>query len=341
MDDRSKSLLKTLIEHYIADGQPVGSRALSKFSSLDLSAATIRNVMADLEEMGFVASPHTSAGRIPTPKGYRLFVDTMLTVRPIEEVMSHEAQGAIQADAPQRVVTAAAQVLSNLTNFAGVVLTPRRSELFRQIEFLRLSEKRVLLILVTPDGDVQNRIILTERDYKPSELIEAANYLNNQFAGLSFYEVKERLRQELDGLKADISFLMEAALKVGAENTDTDSGVVISGERRLLNIGDLSSDMDKLKKLFGMFEEKTGLLQLLDVSSRADGVQIFIGGESALVPMDDMAVITAPYNVDGRVVGTLGVIGPTRMAYERVIPIVDVTAKLLSSALSSGIAQNK
>ncbi len=337
MDDRSKSLLKTLIEHYIADGQPVGSRALSKFSGLDLSAATIRNVMADLEDMGFVASPHTSAGRIPTPKGYRLFVDTMLTVKPVEEIMAHEAQDAIQADAPQRVVAAAAQVLSNLSNFAGVVMTPRRSEVFKQVEFLRLSEKRVLLILVTPEGDVQNRIILTERDYGPSELIEASNYLNSQFAGLSFFAVKEKLRQELEGIRSGISSLMEAALKVGAENAKPDSNMIISGERRLLNVGDLSSDMVKLKQLFGMFEEKTELLQLLDVSSRAEGVQVFIGGESELVPMEDMAVITAPYTVDGRIVGTLGVIVPTRMAYERVIPIVDITSKLLSSALSSGI----
>jgi heat-inducible transcriptional repressor len=290
--------------------------------------------MADLEEMGFISSPHTSAGRIPTPKGYRLFVDTMLSVKPIEQLIANEAQGAIHADAPQRVVAAAAQVLSNLSSFAGVVLTPRRSELFRQVEFLRLSEKRILLILVTPDGDVQNRIILTDRDYKPSELVEAANYLNAQFAGLSFYAVQERLRQELRGLKTDIAALMEAAVKAGTETSNADAGVVISGERRLLSVGDLSSDMEKLKRLFGIFEERTSLLQLLDVSSRADGVQIFIGGESELVPMEDMAVITAPYNVDGKIVGTLGVIGPTRMAYERVIPIVDVTAKLLSSALS-------
>jgi heat-inducible transcriptional repressor len=337
MDDRSKSLLKTLIEHYIADGQPVGSRALSKFSGLDLSAATIRNVMADLEDMGFVASPHTSAGRIPTPKGYRLFVDTMLTVKPVEEIMAHEAQDAIQADAPQKVAAAAAQVLSNLSNFAGVVMTPRRSEVFKQVEFLRLSEKRILLILVTPEGDVQNRIILTERDYSPSELIEASNYLNSQFAGLSFFSVKEKLRQELEGIRSGISSLMEVALKVGAENAKPDSNMIISGERRLLNVGALSSDMVKLKQLFGMFEEKTELFQLLDISSRAEGVQVFIGGESELVPMEDMAVITAPYSVDGRIVGTLGVIGPTRMAYERVIPIVDITSKLLSSALSGGI----
>jgi heat-inducible transcriptional repressor len=293
--------------------------------------------MADLEDMGFVASPHTSAGRIPTPKGYRLFVDTMLTVKPVEEIMAHEAQDAIQADAPQKVAAAAAQVLSNLSNFAGVVMTPRRSEVFKQVEFLRLSEKRILLILVTPEGDVQNRIILTERDYSPSELIEASNYLNSQFAGLSFFSVKEKLRQELEGIRSGISSLMEAALKVGAENARPDSNMIISGERRLLNVGALSSDMVKLKQLFGMFEEKTELFQLLDISSRAEGVQVFIGGESELVPMEDMAVITAPYSVDGRIVGTLGVIGPTRMAYERVIPIVDITAKLLSSALSGGI----
>jgi len=262
----------------------------------------------------------------------------MLSVKPIEQMVADEAQDAIHADAPQRVVAAAAQVLSNLSSFAGVVLTPRRSELFRQVEFLRLSEKRILLILVTPDGDVQNRIILTDRDYKPSELVEAANYLNAQFAGLSFYAVQERLRQELRGLKADIAALMEAAVKAGTETSNADAGVVISGERRLL-MGDLSSDMDKLKRLFGIFEERTSLLQLLDVSSRADGVQIFIGGESDLVPMEDMTVITAPYNVDGKIVGTLGVIGPTRMAYERVIPIVDVTAKLLSSALSSDVVR--
>lgn len=335
MDERSKVLLKILIEHYIADGQPVGSRTLSKYSGLDLSAATICNVMSDLEEMGFVSSPHTSAGRIPTPKGYRLFVDTMLTVKPLEEILTHEVQDAIQIDAPQRVVTAAAQVLSNLSSFAGVVLTPRRSELFRQVEFLRLSEKRILLILVTPDGDVQNRIILTQKDYSPSELTEAANYLNAHYAGLSFYDVQGRLRQELEGLRTDIASLMEAALQAGTDANEAEADVVISGERRLLNVNDLSSDMDKLKRLFHLFEEKTGLLQLLDVSSKADGVQIFIGGESQLVPMEDMAIITAPYNVDGKVVGTLGVIGPTRMAYERVIPIVDITAKLLSSALST------
>lgn len=335
MDERSKSLLKSLIEQYIADGQPVGSRALSRLSGLDLSAATIRNVMADLEDMGFVASPHTSAGRVPTPKGYRLFVDTMLTVKPIEEIVNTDLMGAITTDTPQRLMSAAAQVLSNLSNFAGVVLTPRRSELFKHIEFLRLSEKRILLILVTPDGDVQNRIILTERDYSPSELIEATNYLNMHYAGLSLLAVREKLRTELEKLRFDISTLMDLALQTSTQVGNQDAEVVISGERRLLNVSDLSSDMSKLKQLFGVFEEKTSLLQLLEISSQAEGIQIFIGGESELVPMEEMSVITAPYSVDGQIVGTLGVIGPTRMAYERVIPIVDITSKLLSSALST------
>lgn len=335
MDDRSRTLLKTLIERYITEGQPVGSRTLSRYSGLDLSAATIRNVMADLEEMGFVTSPHTSAGRVPTPRGYRLFVDTMLTIRPLEDLATQEAVEEIQPDSPQRVITAAAHVLSSLSRFAGVVMTPRRSQLFRQIEFMRLSEKRILLILVTPEGDVQNRILLTPKDYSPSQLVEAANYINAHYAGLDFEAVRARLRDELDGLKSDITSLMQMAVDTSSSSIhNPEEGVVISGEKRLLEVGELTSDMDKIKKLFNVFEQKTSLMQLLDVSSHADGVQIYIGGESELVPLDDMAVITAPYRVDGQVVGTLGVIGPTRMAYERVIPIVDITSKLLTSALS-------
>ena len=335
MDDRSRALLKTLIERYITEGQPVGSRTLSRYSGLDLSAATIRNVMADLEDMGFVTSPHTSAGRIPTPRGYRLFVDTMLTIQPLEEIAAKEAISEIQPDSPQRVITAAAQVLSNLSSFAGVVMTPRRSQLFRQIEFMRLSEKRILLILVTPEGDVQNRILLTDKDYSASQLIEAANYINANYAGLDFENVRIRLKAELDSLRLDIASLMQAAVDTSSNSmTKPEGNVVISGEKRLLDYGELTSDMDKIKRLFNVFEQKTSLMQLLDVSSHAEGVQIFIGGESDLVPLDDMAVITAPYSVDGQVVGTLGVIGPTRMAYERVIPIVDITSKLLTSALS-------
>jgi heat-inducible transcriptional repressor len=335
MDKRAHELLKTLIERYISEGHPVGSRTLSRHSGLDLSAATIRNVMADLEEMGFVTSPHTSAGRIPTPRGYRLFVDTMLTIRPLEDIAAREASEEIQPDSPKRVIAAAAQVLSNLSTFAGVVMSPKRTQIFKQIEFLRLSEKRILLILVSPQGDVQNRILLTSQDYTPSQLIEASNYINSHYAGLDFESVRMRLRNELDGLRADISALMSQAVQASSSTLqEPQDGMVISGEKKLLEVGELVSDMDKIKRLFQVFEQRTSLMQLLDISSRADGVQIFIGGESALVPLDDMAVITAPYSVDGVVVGTLGVIGPTRMAYERVIPIVDITAKLLSSALS-------
>lgn len=335
MDDRSRTLLKTLIERYITEGQPVGSRTLSHYSGLALSAATIRNVMADLEEMGFVTSPHTSAGRVPTPRGYRLFVDTMLTIKPLEDLATQEAVEEIQPDSPQRVIAAAAHVLSSLSRFAGVVMTPRRSQLFRQIEFMRLSEKRILLIMVTPEGDVQNRILLTSKDYTPSQLIEAGNYINTHYAGLDFEVVRLRLRDELDGLKSDITALMQMAVDTSSSAIhNPEDGVVISGEKRLLEVGELTSDMDKIKKLFNVFEQKTSLMQLLDISSHADGVQIYIGGESELVPLDDMAVITAPYRVDGQIVGTLGVIGPTRMAYERVIPIVDITSKLLTSALS-------
>ncbi|CAG9199621.1 Heat-inducible transcription repressor HrcA [Burkholderia gladioli] len=337
LDPRARTLLKTLIERYIADGQPVGSRTLSRYSGLELSPATIRNVMSDLEELGLVSSPHTSAGRIPTPRGYRLFVDTMLTVEsPIDDAaVTRLVQTTLQAGEPQqKVVAAAASVLSNLSQFAGVVLTPRRSHVFKQVEFMRLSDKRILLIIVTPEGDVQNRMMATQRDYSPSQLTEASNYINANFAGLSFDEVRRRLREEIDTLRDDMTALMHAAVTASTETSDDEDTVLISGERKLLEVADLSSDMARLRKLFDVFDQKTSLLQLLDVSSHAQGVQIFIGGESTLVPIDEMSVVTAPYEVNGQIVGTLGVIGPTRMAYNRVIPIVDITARLLSLTLS-------
>jgi heat-inducible transcriptional repressor len=334
LDNRAQTLLKALVERYIADGQPVGSRALSKISGLDLSPATIRNIMADLEEMGYVASPHTSAGRVPTPRGYRLFVDTLLTVRHLDE-HSVEASMRLPSHQPQKVIANAAQMLSSLSQFAGVVQSPRRESVFQQIEFLRLSEKRILLVIVDPRGDVQNRLLLTDVDYSPSQLTESANYLNQNFAGLSFDAVRIRLTGELRQLRDDMGRLMQAAVEAGSEAmADQGDAMVISGERNLLSVSELSSNMGSLRQLFEMFEQKTGLMQLLDMSSKAGGVQIFIGGESKLVPLDEMSVVTAPYEVNGRIVGTLGVIGPTRMAYERVIPIVDITAKLLSNALS-------
>ncbi|MGF6275093.1 heat-inducible transcriptional repressor [Massilia sp. UYP11] len=334
LDQRAQTLLRALVERYIADGQPVGSRALSKLSGLELSPATIRNVMADLEEMGFVASPHTSAGRIPTPRGYRVFVDTLLTVGPIDDMAVDAERMRLPVQHPQKLIANAAQMLSSLSQFAGVVQSPRRESVFQQIEFLRLGEKRILLVIVDPRGDVQNRLLQLDKDYSPAQLTQSANYLNQNFAGLSFDAVRKRLSGELKQLRDDMGRLMQAAVEAGSEAMAEGDDMVISGERNLLSVSDLSSNMSSLRQMFEMFEQKTGLMQLLDVSSKAGGVQIFIGGESKLVPMDQMSVVTAPYAVDGRIVGTLGVIGPTRMAYERVIPIVDITAKLLSNALS-------
>jgi heat-inducible transcriptional repressor len=339
LDERSRSLLKTLVERYIADGQPVGSRTLSKASGLELSPATIRNVMADLEDLGLIASPHTSAGRIPTARGYRLFVDTMLTTRPLD--LAHAspdlavAREQLHPDQPQRVIAQAAQLLSSLSSFVGVVTAPKKPSVFRHIEFLRLGERRVLVILVAPDGDVQNRVIFTAHDPTQGELVEASNYLNAHYAGLTIEEVRERLKGEIDVLRGEIAGLMQAAVQLGteamAENQDQ---VVVSGERNLLGVQDFGHDLGSLRKLFDLFEQKTQLMRLLDTSSRAEGVRIFIGGESRVVPFEELSVVSASYEVDGQIVGTLGVIGPTRMAYDRMIQIVDITARLVGNALS-------
>jgi heat-inducible transcriptional repressor len=339
LDDRARSLLKTLVERYIADGTPVGSRTLSRASGLDLSPATIRNVMADLEDLGLIASPHTSSGRVPTPRGYRLFVDTMLTARPLDlehappEVAAATRQ--LHPDQPQRVIAQAASLLSNLSHFVGVVMAPRKASVFHHIEFLRLGERRVLLILVAPDGDVQNRVIFTARDHSQAELMEASNFLNAHYAGLTLEEVRGRLKTEVDALREEIAQLMQAAVQAGTEAmAESSDNVVVSGERNLLDVQDLGHDMSSLRRLFGVFEQKTELMRLLDVSSRAEGVRIYIGGESQVVPFEELSVVTAPYEVDGRIVGTLGVIGPTRMPYERMIQIVDITARLVGNALS-------
>lgn len=335
LNDRARILLKTLVERYISEGEPVGSRTLSKHAGLDLSPASIRNIMADLEDMGFVTSPHTSAGRIPTPRGYRFFVDTLLTVRPLDRVAVSQLEAQLTPTDPQRLMTAASALLSDLSQFAGLVMTPRRSPAFRQVEFLRLSEKRILLIIVTMEGEVENRVILTEQPYSASALTEAANFFNQHFAGQTFEQVRSKLRDELGRMRDDITRLMAAAVDAGSEALDAShDNVVVSGSRRLLGVEALSSNMGGLRRLFDAFEQKSGLLRLLEQSRTAAGVQIFIGGESDLLPLDECSLVTAPYSVDGQVVGTLGVVGPTRMAYERVVPIVDVTAKILSSALS-------
>ena len=338
MDERALSLLKTLVERYIAEGQPVGSRTLSRASGLELSPATIRNVMADLEELGLIASPHTSAGRVPTPRGYRMFVDMMMTTRAAEpSQFSAELAGAreqLQPDQPQRVITQAAHLLSNLSHFVGVITTPRRGGVVRHIEFLRLGEHRVLVILVTTDGDVQNRVLVTARDHTQSDLVEATNYVNAHYAGLDIEAMRERLRSEIVALRDEIAQLMQAAVQAGTDAHQEEEQVVVSGERNLLGVQDFGQDMGSLRKLFNLFEKKTELMRLLEVSSRADGVRIYIGGESGVVPFEELSIVSAPYEVNGRIVGTLGVIGPTRMAYDRMVQIVDITSRLVSNALS-------
>lgn len=330
LDDRSKLLLKALVERYIADGQPVGSRTLSKASGLELSPATIRNVMSDLEELGLIVSPHTSAGRVPTARGYRLFVDTMLTVQP-QQFGSH----ILAPDQPQKVISNAANLLSNLSQFVGVVIAPRRTSAFRHMEFLRLSERRVLVIIVSPDGDVQNRVIYTEVDHSQAQLIEAANFLNSHYVGLDIEQVRERLHGEVESLRSEIASLMAAAVTMNSEAVaEAQDEVVISGERNLLKLSDFSSDMGNLRRAFELFEQKAQIMRLLDIAGQAEGVRIFIGGESQVVPFEELSIVSAPYEVDGKLVGTLGVIGPTRMAYDRMIQIVDITSKLVSNALS-------
>ena len=329
-------LLKTLVERYISDGQPVGSRALQQYSGLDVSSATIRNVMSELEELGFVASPHTSAGRIPTARGYRLFVDTLMVVRPLDTVRIQQLESHLQPDNPSRLLAQASSLLSELTRFAGVVATPSRAGVkVRQIEFLRLSEKKVLLIIVMPDGEVENRVLITEKDYDQSQLTEAGNFLNQHYCGCTFQDIRQRLQKELHQLRSDMAALMAAAIAAGDEAVGRkQEDYVISGERNLLHVQDLSADMNRLRNLFSLFEQKTDLLRLLEASRHAQGMHLFIGAESGLAGLDECTVVTAPYSGNGQVLGTLAVVGPKRMDYEKVIPIVDMTARLLGNVLS-------
>lgn len=337
MDERAQILLKTLVEHYVSDGQPMGSNALLQYSGLALSPATIRNIMSDLEAHGFVSSPHTSAGRIPTQQGYRFFVDSLISVKPLALQQVIQLKSTLQSTDQKELIATAADMLSQLTQFAGVILIPKRKALiFKQIEFMPLSDKRILVIIVATDGSVQNRIIFSDATYTASELIQASNYFNTHYAGQTFEEARQKLHNDLKEMQANISRLMAAALDDNDQKDNKNKeDVIIAGERNLLNVDELTSNVTTLRKLFDVFERRTSLMQLLDNSQKAEGVQIFIGGESGYSPLDECSMVTSPYKVDGQVVGTLGVIGPTRMAYERVIPIVDITAKLLSNALSS------
>ncbi len=336
LDDRAKVLLKTLVERYIADGQPVGSRTLSKETGLTLSPATIRNVMSDLEDLGLITSPHTSAGRVPTAKGYRLFVDTMLTL-PQNDLAEWRELGEgerLSGEQPSRVLTHAAQMISSLSQFVGVVVVPKGNVVFRHIEFLSLSERRILVIIVTPDGDVQNRVMHPNVDYSQTQLTEAANFLNAHYAGLTLDAVRARLKGEVESLRSEIVELMQAAVSATDEEQEAQADVLIAGERNLLLVNEFSADLNNLRRMFDLFEQKTQVMRLLEGSGQADGVRIFIGGESRVVPVEDVSIVSAPYEVDGRIVGRLGVIGPQRMAYDRMIQIVSLTSKMLGNALS-------
>jgi heat-inducible transcriptional repressor len=341
LGERAQHLLRILIESYIRDGQPVGSRVLSRDSGLQLSSATIRNVMADLEELGFVSSIHTSSGRVPTDKGYRFFVDTLLQLRPLDEAASAEIRRKFEVgrDTSTDLIATVSQLLSSATQLAGVVTLPRsRQSALTQIEFVGLSENRVLAVLVFNDREVQNRIIQLERHYSPDELKRASNYLNEQFRGRSLAEVRQEILRQLSEARAHLNQIMLDAISVAQQvfeaGEESPLEYVIKGETNLMGVAELTS-VEKLRRLFEAFNEKRDFLHLLDQSLKAEGVQIFIGHESGYQILDDCSVITAPYADGEAVVGVLGVIGPTRMAYERVIPIVDLTAKLLSAALNS------
>ena len=336
--ERAQHLLRVLVQRYIREGTPIGSRTLSKDSGLDLSPATIRNIMSDLEELGFVAAPHTSAGRVPTDKGYRFFVDTLINLTPPNDPEFKQFQRMLgkRDEGTQAVVASASKLLSTVTRLAGLVTLPRTSHAaLRQIEFLPLSDRRVLAILVINNKEVQNRILHVSREFSQDELRQAANYLNQQFAGRDLDAVRLNLLEELERTQRSMDKLMRDAIDLAREALvpETAEGeFVLDGAANLIGLNELS-DMEKLKQLFEAFNRQRDILHLLDQSMHGEGVQIFIGRESGYQLLDECSVVTAPYTTADEVAGVLGVIGPTRMAYERVIPIVDITAKLLSAAL--------
>jgi len=340
-NDRAQHLLRVLIQRFIRDGHPVGSRTLSKDSGLDLSPATIRNVMSDLEDMGLVSAPHTSAGRIPTPQGYRMFVDTLVRYREPKggDMEKLRTQLTGNADDPGQLVSSVSKMLSDVTSLAGVVSVPKgQHPTLRQIEFLPLSDNRILAILVINDREVQNRILHVDREYSGSELTQAANFINEHYAGSEMPTVRDRLVDDMDTLRSSMNEAMADIISVAQSAMDDTEGsaseFVLAGETKLMDFAELS-DIETLRRLFDAFSTKRLILDLLDRSIHADGVQVFIGEESGYKMLDDCSVVTAPYHLDDDTVGVLGVIGPTRMAYDRVVPIVDITARLLRSALGN------
>lgn len=337
---RSADILRTLVERYIQDGQPVGSKALVRELPFAVSSATVRNIMSELEVRGLIKSPHTSSGRVPTSLGYRMFVDSLITYSPMDDGEVSRVKQVLGPDkTPKELVESASKMLSELTSMAGIVLAPKQERaVLRQVEFLPLQGNRALVILVLNDKEVQNRIIQTTRSFAESELQQAANYINRRYAGADLFFARERILCDMREDKHNMDSLMSAALDVAADALSPDGVMqqcVVSGETNLLPIAD-EQGVDRLRELFDAFQQKKDLLSLMDSCLRADGVQIFIGQESGFQVLDDCSVVTAPYTAASGVVGVLAVIGPTRMPYQRVVPMVDLTAKILSAALKSG-----
>ena len=339
LPERSLFLFKSLVDHFINDGQPVGSRTLARDLGLDISAATIRNVMSDLEELGLLQSPHTSAGRIPTARGYRLFVDSLLRVGDLGNDEIHRIAEEMEAvNNTQNLMQRTSSMLSDITHLASVVMLPRiEQSTLNQVEFVSLSDNRILVIFVMSDNEVQNRIIHTARKYSASELEQAANYLNKMFTGKDLNDIRKNMLAELESMKDNVNKLMQAAIEMAQQAIHTnsqDGDYVLAGETNLMGVSGWG-DIERLKRLFDTFNQKRDILHLLEQSINAKGVQIFIGEESGYEVLDDCSIVTSPYESEGQILGVLGVIGPTRMDYERVIPIVDLTAKMLGSALNS------
>ncbi|MCK5640546.1 MAG: heat-inducible transcriptional repressor HrcA [Gammaproteobacteria bacterium] len=340
LDERAQLLLKTLVEQYIREGQPIGSRTLANESAKKMSPATIRNVMADLEEIGLVHSPHTSAGRIPTVQGYRLFVDNLVSYHtPAQSEIEILQQKLLSLHESEPVLESVSSLLSDITTMAGVVMLPRHEQpTLRQVEFLPLSGNRVLVILVMNEREVQNRIIHTSRAYSASELQQAANYLSQSFVGKDIKQARESLVNEMQEAQEGMNQLMLMAIEMANKafvSEDGNSDFLMTGQTNLMSYAEMA-DVGKLRHLFEAFNHKRDILHLLDQSMEAEGVQIFIGEESGYEALDNCSVVTSPYEVNNQIVGVLGVIGPTRMAYDRVIPLVDITAKLLGAALNQG-----
>ncbi|SMF96237.1 heat-inducible transcription repressor HrcA [Methylomagnum ishizawai] len=340
LSERAQHLLKVLVERYINDGEPVGSRALAREAGLNLSPATIRNVMADLEELGLITAPHTSAGRMPTVTGYRFFIDTLLTVKPLQQDLVRQITHNLDnhQDTPDDLLETASRLLSEVSHMAGVVTLPRRESVtFRHIEFLPLSEQRILVILVTNEQEVHNQIIHAPRQFSPADLQTAANYLNSLYAGKDLALVRETLFQDMMETRHQLGQEIRAAAAIAGlalqPNDHRRKPFVLTGEINLMDFSELAST-ERLRGLFETFHQKEDMVGLLDRCIESPGVKIFIGEESGHRALDQCSLVTASYSINDHAVGVLGVIGPTRMGYERVIPLVDLTAKLVGAALN-------